>query len=189
MYARLNLASRPLISHRRFLAGSAALGALGLLLLVWQGWRFYTLRKAEESFRARSSKVQKDMAAVGEQRRQLEQYFAQQNAAGFQQHAKFVVGVLEARSINWTQMFMDLEHTLPPGVHVVHIDPKLDKGVLTVRFVVGAANQEAKMKLLKAFENSPSFSHVELLSDKPATQANMDPLTIEFVADYWNSRS
>lgn len=187
MYARLNLATRPLISHRRFLAGSALLGALGMLLFVWQGWRFYTLRKAEEDLRARSSKVQKEMAAVGEQRRQLEQYFAQQDAAGFQQHAKFVVGVLQARSINWTQMFMDLEHTLPPGVRVVHIEPKLEKGVVSVHFVVGATNQEAKMKLLQAFESSPSFSHVELLSEKAATQANADPLTIEFVAEYSNT--
>ena len=154
------------------------------VLLLWQGWRFHTLRKAEEDLRTRSSKVQKELAAVEEQRGQLVQYFAQQDAAGFQEHAKFVVGVVQARSINWTQMFMDLEHTLPAGVRVVHIEPKLEKGVVSVRFVVGATNQEAKMKLLKAFESSPSFSHVELLSEKAATQANADPLTIEFVAEY-----
>ncbi|HKM66454.1 MAG TPA: hypothetical protein VJX70_04745 [Candidatus Acidoferrum sp.] len=187
MYVRLNLATNPLISHRRFLAGSAALGAVGLLLFCGLGWRAYNLRKAEESLRARSSKIQSEMAAVGEQRKQLEIYFAQQEAAGFQERAKFVVGVLQARSINWTQMFMDLEHTLPPGVHVVHIEPKLEKGVVTVRFVVGATNQEAKMKLLKAFEDSSSFTHVELQSERVATQPGTDPLTIEFVAVFPNS--
>ena len=101
MYVRLNLATKPLISHRRFFAGSAALGTLGLILLVGLGWRFYVLRKAEESFRARSSKVQQEMAAVTEQRNELEKYFAQQQAAGFQDRAKFVVGALESRSINW----------------------------------------------------------------------------------------
>lgn len=186
MYARLNLATRPLISHRRFLAASMALGAVGVVLLVGLGWRFYSLRRAEENLRARSGKIQQEMSAVGEQRKQLERYFAQQDAAGFQEHAKFVVGVLQARSINWTQMFMDLERTLPPGVRVVHIEPKLDKGIVSVHFVVGASNQEAKMKLLKAFENSASFSHVELLSEKVGTQPGMDPLTIEFSAEYSN---
>ena len=187
MYVRLNLATKPLISHRRFLAGSAALGVLGLALLSGLGWRFYVLRKAEENFRARSSKVQQELAAVTKQRGDLEKYFDQQQAAGFQDRAKFVVGVLQSRSINWTQMFMDLEKTLPPGVHVLHIEPKLDKGVVSVHFMVGATNQEAKLKLLKAFENSPSFTHVELLSERVATQPGVDPLTIEFEAEYPNT--
>ena len=76
-----------------------------------------------------------------------------------------------------------MEKTLPPGVHVLHIDPKFDKGVVSVHFVVGATNQESKLKLLKSFEDSPSFSHVELLSERLATQPGADPLTIAFAAE------
>ena len=186
MYVRLNLATNPLLSHRRFLAGSAAVGVLGVLLLVGLGWRAYNLRKADEDLRARTSKIEKEMAAVSQEREALDRFFAQQEAAGFQDHAKFVVAVLQARSINWTQMFMDLERSLPPGVRIVHIEPKLDKGVVTVHFVVGATNEDAKLKLLKAFENSSSFSHVELLSDRAVARQGADPLTIEFVAEYPN---
>jgi len=184
MYVRLNLATKPLISHRRFLAGSAVLGALGFLLLLGLGWRFYTLRKADENLRARSSKIQQETERVAEQRRGLEKFFAQQQAAGFQEKAKFAVGVLEARSINWTQMFMDLEKILPPGVHVLHIDPKLEKGVVSVHFVVGATNQESQMKMLKAFENSAAFSRVQLQAVRAATQQGADPVVVEFVANY-----
>jgi len=53
--------------------------------------------------------------------------------------------------------------------------------------VVGAANQEAKLKLLKSFENSSSFSHVEWLAERTSTQAGADPLTIEFEAEYPNT--
>ena len=187
MYARLNLATRPLVSHRRFFVGTALIGAVGLVLFLGLGWRFYVLRKAEENLRVRSNKLQQQLNAVDAQRRELEKYFEQQNAAGFQDHAKFVVGVLQARSINWTLMFMDLEKTLPPGVRVVNIQPKLDKGVVTVHFLVGAANQEAKARLVQAFENSHSFAHVELLSEKEGTQPGADPLTIEFVAEYLNT--
>jgi len=187
MYVRLNLATKPLISHRRFFAGAAALGVVGVLLLTGFGWRFYVLRKADASFRARSSKVQQELAAAMKQRDELEQYFSQQQAVGFQERAKFVVGVLQARSINWTQMFMDLEKTLPPGVHVLHIEPKLDKGTVSVHFIVGATSQEAKLKMLKAFEDSPSFARVELISERVETQAGLDPLTIEFEAVYANS--
>jgi Tfp pilus assembly protein PilN len=184
MYIRLNLATNPLLSHRRFLAGSAAAGVLGLVLLLGLGWRAYNLRKAEEDLRGRSDKIQKEMATVEKERNGLENYLAQQEAAGFQDHAKFVVEVLQARSINWTQMFMDLERILPAGVRIVHIQPKLEKGIVSVHFVVGASSQEAKLKLLKSFENSSSFSHVELLSERAATQTGADPLTVEFVAEY-----
>ena len=186
MYVRLNLATNPLLSHRRFLAGSALVGVMGILLFLGLGWRAYNLRKAEENLRARESKIQKELATVERQRDELQHYFAQQEAAGFQDHAKFVVGVLQARSINWTQMFMDLERILPPGVRVVRIEPRLDKGVVTVHFVVGATSEDAKLKLLKSFESSTAFSHVALQSERAATQANADPLTIEFVAEYSN---
>src|SRR5260370_1850493 len=149
MYIRLNLATNPLLSHRRFLAGSAAAGVLGLVLLLGLGWRAYNLRKAEEDLRARSDKIQKEMATVEKERNGLENYFAQQEAAGFQDHAKFVVEVLQARSINWTQMFMDLERILPAGVRIVHIQPKLEKGIVSFHFVCGCTSQEAKLKRLK----------------------------------------
>jgi len=83
-------------------------------------------------------------------------------------------------------MFMDLERILPPGVRVVRIEPRLDKGIVTVHFVVGATSEEAKLKLLKSFEGSAAFSHVTLQSERAATQAGADPLTIEFVAEYSN---
>jgi hypothetical protein len=55
---------------------------------------------------------------------------------------------------------------------------------VTVKFVVGAASEEAKLKLLKAFEESKSFSSIELESERIASQAGGDPLTIEFTAVY-----
>jgi hypothetical protein len=60
----------------------------------------------------------------------------------------------------------------------------LDKGVVTVKFVVGAVNDEAKLKVLKAFEDSKSFSNIELDSVRVSTQGTGDPLTIEFSAVY-----
>jgi hypothetical protein len=84
MYVRLNLATNPLLSHRRFLAGSAVVGVLGLLLFLGLGWRAHQLRKAEEDLRARSSKIDKEMATVDQQREALQEYFEKQEAAGFQ---------------------------------------------------------------------------------------------------------
>ncbi len=47
-------------------------------------------------------------------------------------------------------MFMDLEKVLPAGVRVVSIEPKQDKGRVEVKFIIGAASDEAKVKLLES---------------------------------------
>ncbi len=184
MNIRLNLATKPLLSHRHFLAGAALLGVLGGLLFLALGWRYYSLRKADTDLRARTAALQTEMTSLLVQRDQLDHFFAQPENLKLIERASFIKSVIEARSINWTQMFMDLENTIPPGVHVVRIEPRLEKGIVSVKFIVGAVNQEAELKLLKAFENSKSFSRVELVSEHAATQPGGDPLTVEFTAVY-----
>jgi Tfp pilus assembly protein PilN len=184
MYIRLNLATKPLLSQRRFLAGAALLGVLGGFIFLILGWRYYSLRKADSELRSRTRQLQVEMASLNVQRRELDQFFSQPANVKLIDRANFIKSVIDARSINWTQMFMDLEHTLPPGVHIVRIEPKLEKGIVSVKFVVGALNQEAELKMLKAFEESKSFSRVELLSEHVQTAQGSDPLMIEFTAVY-----
>jgi len=186
MYLRLNLATKPLVSHRPFLTGAAIGALLGGILFALLGWRLYTLRQADAELRARTEKVQNEMARVYAQKQQLDRFFSQQETVGLQDRAKFTAEVMEGSSFNWTRLFMDLEHTLPAGVHVLRIEPKLDKGGAEVKFAIGAANEDAKLKLLKAFEDSKSFSGLKLMNEHAGTasQPGADPLTVEFTAVY-----
>lgn len=165
MHIGLNLATKPLVSHRRFLVGSALLGLVGSVLLVFLSWHFFTLRKADEDFRARIGKLQVEMDHQQQRRAELERFFAREENRNLQTRAKFVGNVIEARSFNWTKMFMDLERTLPPGVHVLKIEPTLENGSVSVKFVVGGSSQESKAKVLQAFEDSKSFTQVELTGE------------------------
>jgi len=184
MYISLNLASKPLLSHRRFYVGAVLVGILGAILLLLLGLRFYRLQKMDEEYRTREAKVQKEMALLMEQRQALDRFYAQQENLSLQERAKFISGVVEARSFNWTKMFMDLEHTLPPGVRVVKIEPKLAMGHVEVKLVVATTTPESKIKLLEAFEDSKSFSHVELISEQLPKQGGGDAPTVEFTTLY-----
>ena len=186
MYVRLNLATKPLVSHRPFLAGATIATLIGGILFAVLGWRFYTLRQADAELRARTQKVHEEISQMQTRRDQLDRFFSQQETVGLQERARFTSGVVEGSSFNWTKLFMDLEHTLPAGVHVLAIQPKLGKGGAEVKFVIGAANEDAKSKLLKAFEDSKSFSRLELLGEHTAVQLlpGADPLTVEFTAVY-----
>lgn len=185
MYARLNLASKPLVSHRRFYVGSAVFGALAAVLCVWLAFRFHEVRKADADYRAKADKLQSEMKGLMAQRRELQSFYDRAENRNLQERARFLDSVMEADSFNWTKMFMDLEHTLPPGVHVVRIEPKLEHGTVSVKFQAGASSQEAEGELVKAFEDSRSFSNFVLYSvSTPRQTASNDVLMLDFSVIY-----
>jgi hypothetical protein len=81
---------------------------------------------------------------------------------------------------------MDLEKILPAGVRVVSIQPKHDKGIVEVKLTIGALSDEAKLKFLHALEQSSSFTHVQMLSEKQVvpTNGSNDRIDVELTAVY-----
>ena len=79
---------------------------------------------------------------------------------------------------------MDLEPTLPPGVRVVKISPKLDNGRATVELTIGAESDEGKIKFLQALEKSKVFSDIRVKSDHRDDQPGADRITVDLTAWY-----
>ena len=46
MRVRLNLATKPLETHRKFIAGSGLLGVIAAIVFLSLGWHVYLARKA-----------------------------------------------------------------------------------------------------------------------------------------------
>lgn len=161
MKVRLNLATIPLQTHRRFLAGSGVTGAIAGIIFVALGWHVYSVRKADEKLRARTEEVRQEMAVLLEQRRALEQFFARPENAKLAERSAFLNTLIDEKSLNWTRMFMDLEKVLPSGVRLISIEPRTDKGRVQIRFVVEARSDAAKLEFIRALEGSPAFTRVE----------------------------
>jgi type IV pilus assembly protein PilN len=185
MRARLNLATKPLARHRRFLSGASAIAVIASIAFLALGWNVYAARKAAAEFRARTDKIRRQSVTIENQRDALQKYFALPENARVHDRAVFINGIIDARSFNWTQMFMDLEKVLPGGVHVVSVEPKQVKGRVIVNLKVGAANAEAKIKFLRALENSREFTHVTLVKDNvPTGNPGGDISVLELSAVY-----
>ncbi len=146
MYVRFNLATKPLVAAPAISRRRSAAGRPRWPALPDPRRAILQFAQADADLRRRAANTSRKWLRCEEQRRELDRYFSQGETAKLQGRANFIRNVIEARSINWTQMFMDLEKTLPAGIHVVRIEPRLEKGVVTVKFVVGAANEEAKLK-------------------------------------------
>jgi Tfp pilus assembly protein PilN len=190
MKIRLNVATKALETHRRFLAGAGLIAVVAGLVFLGLGWHVYAVRKIDAELRARTEKTRQEMARLEAQRKELERYFEQKEIKELNGRAAFINGIIDARSFNWTQMFMDLERTLPGGVRVVSIEPKQAQGHVEVKLTVGATSDEAELKFLHALEESKEFSEVQVQGVHVPSQAGNqsgDQKVVQLTAVYSRS--
>src|ERR1700682_1334703 len=162
MKVRLNLATKALETHRRFLAGAGLIAAFASLAFLGLGWHVYSARKVDAELRARAERTRQEMAKLETQRKDLERYFGQKDIANLHDRAAFINTILDARSFNWTLMFMDLEHILPDGVRGISIEPKQIAGHVEVKLSVGVTSDEAELKFERALEESKEFTEFKI---------------------------
>jgi len=176
MKVRLNLATKALETHRRFLAGAGLTAIFAGLAFLGLGWHVYSARKAQAELRLRTEKTRREMATLEAQRKDLDRYFKQKDIADLHDRATFINTLLDARSFNWTLMFMDLERILPGGVRVISIAPTQVGGHVELKLTVGAANDEAELKFEHALEESKEFTGVQILDVRSGgSSANQSP--------------
>jgi len=94
------------------------------------------------------------------ERDELENFFKEPQNARLNERSTFLNSLIDEQSLNWTQMFMDMEKIMPTGVRLVSIEPAHEKGQVKVKLQIGAISDEAKLKFLRALENSPAFREV-----------------------------
>lgn len=189
MKVRLNLATSPLQTHRKFLVASTLIGVVAAIVCVALGWHLYSVRKSEEVLRARADEVRHEMVGLLGQRDELETFFKEDQNARLYERSVFLNSLIDEQSLNWTQMFMDFEKILPAGVRLLSIEPVHAKGGVHVRLQVGALNDEAKIKLFRALENSAQFKDFRENSEtysEPA-QGDLDHLHISLTVVYARS--
>jgi type IV pilus assembly protein PilN len=191
MKVRLNLATNPLQTHRKFLAVSGLIGALAGIVFLALGWHVYSVRKSNEALRARAAAIRQEMIGLMGQRDELESFFKQPENARLNERSTFLNSLIDEQSLNWTQMFMDLEKIMPTGVRLVSIEPAHEKGQVKVKLLIGAISDEAKLKFMRALENSPAFKEVreetEHYLDQQPGSSDLDRLQVQLTALYARS--
>ncbi|HEX8880163.1 MAG TPA: hypothetical protein VF749_09055 [Candidatus Acidoferrum sp.] len=187
MRVRLNLATKPLESHRRFLAGAGLSAFVAAVLFVALGWHVYSFRKAAAEVRAHTKQIREEYAKYEEEHNDLKRFFDQKSIKGLSDRAAFINGIIAVRSFNWTQMFMDLEHILPGGAHIISIEPKQVSGHVELNLTFGAANDEVKLKFLRALETSKQFSEVKEQNEvHPTAGSNSSDLWVVHLSTFYS---
>jgi type IV pilus assembly protein PilN len=187
MRVRLNLATKAQVSHRRFLVAAGFVGFVAGVIFLSLGWHVYAMRSLDARLRAETEATGVKIAELQAERADLERFFNQPQNAKLHDRAAFLNSMIDGRSFNWTQMFMDLERIMPGGVRVVSIEPRQVKGRVEVKLTVGASSDEAKLKFLRALEESKQFSGIELGSEHAPTKGGNDQKVVELTTIYSRS--
>jgi type IV pilus assembly protein PilN len=181
----INLSTDPLETHRRFLTMAYAGIVTTAILLLGLSWQVIAHSRAQSAYHKQMDASLREITGLEQQRAQLEHFFAKTENTRLHDRAAFVNSIIDARSFNWTRMFLDLERVMPNGVRVLSIEPKQVNGHAAVKLTVGADSEDAERGLLQALEKSDAFSHVELSSVHAPTQANGgDQVIVELTMEY-----
>ena len=185
MKVRLNLATSPLVSNRRFTLGASVIGAVAFVAFIILSQHAYAVWRSDKVSRAQQTALENHIAGLQAERQSLSTFFQNADTVKRRQRAAYLNSLIEQRAFPWIKIFMDLEQILPEGVRVVSISPKLAGETLQLTVLVGAMNDESKLKFLKALENAPEFSHIELLSEtRPQTAQTADRVMLSLQAQY-----
>src|ERR1700730_1835784 len=164
MRLRVNISLNPLERHRRFKVLLGGLGGLGALVFLALGWHVFQVRKADAAFRIQRENSAREIDQLRLQRQELDVFFLRPENAKLHDNADFVNTIVDARSFNWTRMFMALEKVMPEGVRVLNIEPKQVTGQAAVKMTVSACSENAKSNFLSALEQAAAFSHLQVTS-------------------------
>jgi len=174
MNLRLNLATAPQTNNRPFIVGSMLGGAVAFVVLILLAHAAYSQWQSQRELRAQTTALQEQIRAGEIQQQKLAAYFRGADAKRTLQRSEFLNSLIDERSFPWTRIFTDLERTLPAGVRVISISPRLDKGRAEVALQVAAQTGESEVQFLKSMETSKVFSGL-VVTDIKQPQSSAGP--------------
>ncbi|HUJ32425.1 MAG TPA: hypothetical protein VLY23_14160 [Candidatus Acidoferrum sp.] len=185
MKLQLNLSTTPQENRRPFLAAATLIGAIGLVALVILSQAAFRSWRSNRQMHSDISRLESEIEASSRQQQELENYFRTPEARKVLDRANFLNSLIGERSFPWTKIFADLEETLPAGVRVVNISPKLVDGRAEVLLTIGAASDEQKIHFLEAIEKSKAFSDIHVTAERRMDQAGAaDRIVLDLSAVY-----
>lgn len=180
----INLASQP---FRRDRAMVVASGAVAVALVLTLGLLFY-LSSIDNSQLAELhrnvARLSQQIRAVTAEQAKYDAVLRRPENAAVLETSQLINNLLVYKGMSWSQLFTDLEKTVPYNVKVLALHPAVTPDSRVVLDMSLASEQmEPLIQCLKALESSPLFGNVDRRQMRPPTQA--EPLyQVRLTVDY-----
>ena len=175
---RTNLATRPFYNER---AVRFVLGVVALLVLGVSAFNAIELLRLTDSQRTLGAHAVDSEREAGRLRSEAATIRAQINAKELEvvaNAAREANSIIDQRAFSWSELFDQLEHTLPDDVRITAVDPTLTpQGQFIVNIGVQARRSEDLDAFIEALEKTGSFRNVIT----PAEETNEQGLLVAVV--------
>src|SRR5262250_673884 len=95
MRVRLNLATKPLLTHRRFLVGSAAIAAVAGIVFLALGWHVYASYRAQATNEERSKQLRSERSDLEARRQKLDGFFKRPENAKLSDRVAYLNSIID----------------------------------------------------------------------------------------------
>ena len=155
-----NLSTRPFYNERvvRIAVGVALV--LVLLLTALSVFRALSLRAEEQALSARATQALAEAERLRADANRMMAQIDPKELAAVSEAAAEANDVIAQRTFSWNALLTDLEETLPPNVRVTSLQPRVEKGVITLTIDVEAMSAEELAAFMKALDARGPFAQV-----------------------------
>jgi len=167
----INLASEPFERHRPLVVASVAVGVMLVALLAFLVTLSVQERSALADTRAAIEQSEKELADIARQQAKYDTILRRPENAEVLERSLFLNSLLYRKAISWTEIFADLEKTLPYNTRVLTIRPWLSNDhKVVLEMTVGAEQTAPLLKLLINMESSELFGATAVSNRLPPSQ-------------------
>lgn len=166
---KTNLSTRPFYNERRVHLAAALVALAVVAFTAWNVAQLVTLSARRTELR---TQAEADTRTAGDLRARaaaLERGVDMVALAAIAEEARQANAIIDGRTFSWTAFFNRLEETLPPGVMLASVAPRLEQGDIIVTMVVMARRSEDVDEFMERLEASGAFGGVSPINDTVGT--------------------
>jgi len=158
---RTNLSTRPFYNERGVHALAALVVAAVLALTAWQVVRVVRLSEYKTRLNTVIARDRGDADRDADAAQQIRKGLDQKQLATLAGAAKEANNLIAERTFSWTQLFNQIEATLPNDVMLMGVNPKIENGVTQLNLDVQAKSEDDIQAFWDRLEKTGQFRDSE----------------------------
>jgi len=158
---RTNLSTRPFYNERAVHVAVAAVALVVLLITAWQISRIVGLSREKTDLQTAIQRDRTEMDQRARDAAQIRRGLDQRELAVVSNAAKEANDLIDQRTFSWTQLFNQLESTLPDDVMLTSIHPEFKDNVTTIKVDLQGKRSEDIDTFWDRLEKTGSFRDID----------------------------
>ena len=177
---RTNLSTRPFYNERAVHVLLALIAIVVLAVGVWEVARIVTLSRYKTELTGAIDRDREETSRRTREAADIRRGMNQQELATIAAAAREANALIEQRTFSWTQLFNQLEATLPEDVMLTAVRPEFKDGATHVNMDIQGRRTEDIDRFFERLEATGSFHDVEW-SAETVTEEGLHHMTMTAV--------